>query len=230
MGNVTKSTQNNIVSPSGNSLALFVDVVSGIAKVKDVRGNIQPLSDYLETTRGDVIGALPSVNYGLFSQTGNSSPITATDVEETLINSGVGTLIVPANGFSVGDSFRAVMSGIIDYENNQTLRIKVKANDIILLDSGVQNLTNGGGGVFMLNIDFTIRAIGSTTIASVVSLGAFNYTKLTNGSPQGFAFNVVNNTTFDTTIINTLDITAQWGSNNAGNSIFSDIFVLNKIY
>jgi len=30
--------------------------------------------------------------------------------------------------------------------------------------------------------------------------------------------------------INTLDVTLQWGSANAGNSIYSDIFVLNKIY
>ncbi len=47
---------------------------------------------------------------------------------------------------------------------------------------------------------------------------------------EGFSFNSINNTTFDTTINNTLDVTVQWGSNNAGNSIYSDIFVLNKIY
>ncbi len=43
---------------------------------------------------------------GLFAQTGNSTIISGTTVESTLINGGVGTLSVPANGFQVGDSFR----------------------------------------------------------------------------------------------------------------------------
>ena len=47
MGNVTRSEQNNIKSPDGNSLAVFVDGISEQMKVKDVMGNIQPLSDFV---------------------------------------------------------------------------------------------------------------------------------------------------------------------------------------
>ena len=47
---------------------------------------------------------------------------------------------------------------------------------------------------------------------------------------EGANFVSLNNTSFDTTILNTLDITAQWNTNNASNNIYSDIFVLNKIY
>ena len=46
MGNVTRSQQNNITSPNGNSLAVFVEGTTGIIKVKDVLGNIQQLSDF----------------------------------------------------------------------------------------------------------------------------------------------------------------------------------------
>ena len=42
MGNVTRSQQNNITSPNGNSLAVFVEGTTGAMKVKDVMGNIQP--------------------------------------------------------------------------------------------------------------------------------------------------------------------------------------------
>lgn len=168
---------------------------------------------------------------GLFAQTGNSTPITGTTTERTLINGGLGTLSVPANAFKVGDSFRAVFGGVMNAANNQTIRIRTKTNSVVLLDSGVQNLTNAiVNDIFYLNIDFTIRQIGAATVASIVSLGSFHYTKTSNASTQGFAFNVINNTTFDTTINNTLDVTVQWGSNNAGNSIYSDIFVLNKTY
>ena len=47
MGNVTKSQPNNIRTPDGNSLAVFVDGVSGMMMIKDIMGNIQPLSDYV---------------------------------------------------------------------------------------------------------------------------------------------------------------------------------------
>jgi hypothetical protein len=95
----------------------------------------------------------------------------------------------------------------------------------------VQSLTNSIiNDIWSLNIDFTIRQIGGVGTASIVSLGAFHYIKTSNASTQGFAFNVVNNTTFNTTISNVLNVTVQWGSNNAGNSIYSDIFILNKTY
>jgi hypothetical protein len=175
--------------------------------------------------------ALPAtVSYGLFAQTANSIPVTGTTTETTLINGGVGTLSVPANGFTVGDSFVAVMAGILNAANNQTIRIRVKTGSVVLLDSGLQNITNITNNVFSLNINFTIRQLGAATVASIVSLGTFHYVKTVNGVIEGFSFNVVNNTTFDTTISNTLDITVQWGSNNVGNSIYSDIFILNKIY
>jgi hypothetical protein len=183
---------------------------------------------------GETVVTIPgpsaTTNVGLFAQTANSTAITGTNVETTLINGGVGTLSVPANGFSVGDSFRAVVAGLLNTANNQTIRIRVKSGSVTLLDSGVQSITNITNDVFSLNVDFTIRALGTAGVASIVTLGTFHYAKTSNATVQGFAFNVVNSTTFNTTISNTLDITVQWGSNNAGNSILSDIFILNKTY
>ena len=177
------------------------------------------------------VNYIPGNNYGLFTQTDDSTPVSGSDVETTLINGGIGTLSVPANGFIVGDSFRAIMGGVMNAANNQTIRIRVKAGSVVLADSGVQNLGNAiVDDIFSINIDFTIRAIGIAGVASIVSLGGFHYTKTSNSTAQGFSFNTLNNTTFDTTIPNTLDITIQWGSNDAGNSIYSDIFILNKTF
>ena len=172
----------------------------------------------------------PGSNYGLFAQTANSTPITGTTVESSLINGGVGTLSVPANTFRVGDSFRADFGGVLNAANNQTITIRVKTGSVILLDSGAQPITNITNNVWTLSINFTIRTLGGPGVASIVSLGVFNYAKTVNATTEGFAFNTVNNTTFDTTVNNTLDVTVQWGSTAVGNSIYSDIFVLNKIY
>lgn len=171
-----------------------------------------------------------SVNYGLFAQTANSTIIVGTDVETSIINGGVGTLTVPANAFSVGDSFRAVFGGVMNVSNNQTIRIRVKAGSTILGDSGAQTITNITGDIWSLNIDFTVRQVGAATVASIISLASFHYTKTSNGAVEGFSFNTLNNTTFDTTVGNTLDVTIQWGSTDPGNSIYSDFFVLNKTF
>ena len=183
------------------------------------------------TTVINIPGYPATINYGLFAQTANSTLITNTNAESSLINGGVGTLTIPANGFQVGDSFRAVFGGVMNANNNQNITIRVKAGSIVLLDSGIQNLGSSViNDIWSLNIDFTIRAIGAAGVASIVTLGAFHYTKTNNASVQGFAFNTVNNTTFDTTISNVLNVTAQWATASSGNNIYSDIFILNKIY
>jgi len=175
------------------------------------------------------LSPLPTV-YGLYSQTANSVTVSATTVESTLIDGGVGTLTVPANGFKIGDSFRADFGGLISAKNNDTIRIRVKTGSVILADSGPQTMVSSTNDVWQFSINFTVRTIGGPGVASMVSLGVFHTEKQSNGTPRGFAFNTVNNTTFDTTVSNTLNVTVEFSSNSGLNSIYSDIFVLNKIY
>lgn len=173
---------------------------------------------------------LAPTNYGLFAQTGNSPVITATTVESTLIDGGVGTLSVPANGFKIGDSFRADFGGIMSAKNNDTIRIRVKAGSVTLADSGPLTMPSITNQVWLLSINFTIRALGAAGVASIVTLGNMHVLKVAGGTQEGFGFNTVNSTTFDTTIPNTLNVTAQWNSTSPLNAIYSDIFILNKIY
>lgn len=174
-------------------------------------------------------GGLATV-YGLFAQTGDSIPVTNTTTEGSLIDGGVGTLSVPANGFSIGDSFRADFAGTLSSLNNSDITIRVKSGSVILSTSGTQTLPSTSNDTWLLSINFTIRALGGPGVASIVTVGTFYDIKKSNNQQQGFSFNTVNNTTFDTTVANTLDVTAQWGAASASNSIYSDIFVLNKIY
>jgi uncharacterized lipoprotein YmbA len=81
-----------------------------------------------------------------------------------------------------------------------------------------------------LSLQFTVRTLGTTGLASISSGGLFSYVEDSSNKFDGFTLSTVNSTTFDTTINNTLVITAEWNTNNAGNSIFSRNFVLNKIF
>lgn len=182
------------------------------------------------TTLDSIIYA-PGNVYGLFAQTSDSAVVTATAVESSIIGSGIGSLSVPPNGFNIGDSFRVDFAGLLSSKNNDTIRIKVKTtNNVILADSGVQTMSTAINDVWQFSINFTVRTLGAAGVASIVSLGVFHTTKQSNGAPAGFAFNTVNNTTFDTTVLNTLDVTAQFSSAAPENSIYTDIFILNKIY
>jgi hypothetical protein len=235
--NVTSSNYSAILGGKANNTSTFCDtfiigsnLTASQACTTFVNclsaANISAGQAVCATTNNVLVGYVPN----LFSQTGTSTNITATTAETSLIDGGVGTLTVPANAFSIGDSFTAVMSGLISAANGETLRVRVKAGSIILLDSGVISLSAISNDVYTLDIAFTIRQIGAATTATLASIGTFTYHKSSNGNVEGFSFSTINNTTFDTTISNTLDITAQWGSNNATNSIFSEIFTLNKTY
>jgi hypothetical protein len=134
----------------------------------------------------NIEGNIPATNFGLFAQTGNSTVITGTTTESTLINGGLGTLSVPANGFQVGDSFRGDFAGVMSSKNADTIRIRVKAGSVILADSGTQTMPSTTNAVWSLSINFTIRQIGSAGTASIVTLGNFLHVKQSNGTSEGF--------------------------------------------
>jgi len=169
-------------------------------------------------------------SYGLYTQTASSTPVTNTTTETSLLDGGVGTLTVPANGFKVGDSFHAILTGYISSVNNHTLRIRIKTDGIVLADTGVITMAGATNKHWKLEIYFTVRTLGASGVASIATGGTFMYTKNASTNFEGTNFSTETTTGFDTTISNTLSITAQWGTANAGDSIYSEIFTLNKTY
>lgn len=272
---LTKTPPNNILSPDGNSFAVFLDINSPqVLKLKDINGNIDLLSKYL-TPSGTFIVSMENVGagaglyipstinpaqlktlvqgsnvvitesaqeieisvpttvvgqVGLYSQTAPSTAITNTTVPTSLINGGVGTLSVPANGFQVGDSFVAYFSGEISSKNNETIQIRLNSNGVTLGDTGLLVLNATTNKFWEMSVNFTVRTIGGTGVAAIMTSGRFTYNKNSANIPEGLGFNNLNNTTFSTTINNTLAVTAQWGSADVLNSIRTEIFNLYRVY
>lgn len=176
------------------------------------------------------VSGVSSGNFGIYSQTAQSIPVTNTIVETTLLDGGVGTLSVPPNGFNVGDSFVAIMTGHLNSANNQQLEIRIRSNGSILANTGSLTISAATNKNFNLQIYFTIQSIGGVGVASIITGGNFAYTKNAGSALEGTAFSTANNTTFNTTVLNTLLITAQWGASNPNNSIYSEIFTLTKTF
>lgn len=167
---------------------------------------------------------------GLFAQTALGTPITNTIVESSLIGTGVGTLSVPPNTFQVGDSFTAKICGNLSCANNATIHFRVKSDGTVIADAGVFQMKITTNKFFELIVDFTITKIGVAGVAELFTNGQYSYNHNSQGELSGNNFALVTTTIFDTTILNTLSITAQWGAASINNSIQSQNFVLTKVY
>ena len=166
----------------------------------------------------------------LYTQTASSTPVTNTTTETSLLDGGLGSLSIPADGFNVGDSFHAILTGHISAVNNHTLTIRIKAGSVVFATTEAITMAGTTGKHWKLEVFFTVRTIGAAGVASIATGGAFMYTKNASTNFEGINFSTENTTTFDTTISNTLSITAQWDTANAEDSIYSEIFTLNKTY
>jgi hypothetical protein len=173
---------------------------------------------------------IPTITGGIYAASDSSINITFATGPSSLIGTGVGSLSVPANGFNVADSFHAVLACYITCANNQDLQIDVLANGNVLGTTGVITLPQITAGVLEFEIDFTIKKLGVAGIAAITSSGYVSYIKDASSAYEGKNFLTQNGTTFDTTVLNTLDIQATWIGADPSNSIQSDIFVLSKTY
>lgn len=245
---VIQDIQNELASLTGTTSGLTCETLSGCSIIQDIQTEISNFTDVYVTGgtynngtsifRNNTGGTFNVTGYytggtsnGLFAQTSDGTPVTATIVETPIIGGGVGTLSVPANGFVVGDSFTAFIDGRISCVGTATLHIHVKTlGGVILADTGVIAMDAATNKNWKLDIQFTIRTLGGVGVASISSGGLFGYVKNSGNNYEGFVLSTVNNTTFDTTISNTLVITAMWNTTNAGNSIFTRNFTLTKTY
>lgn len=168
-------------------------------------------------------------NFGLYTQTNTSIPVTGI-AEASLLDGGLGSLSVPANGFQVGDSFRVIITGHISAANNNTLTIRIKTGSVVLVTTGAISTATATNKHYKLEIVFTIRTLGVSGVAKIVSGGIFTYNKDASNAFEGVNFSTETTTGFDTTVSNTLAITAQWGSANVANSIYSEICTLTKTF
>jgi hypothetical protein len=168
---------------------------------------------------------------GLFAQIADGGPVTNTIVETTIIGPGVGTLSVSANGFQIGDSFTCELDGLISCLSSAEIQIRIKTlSGVLLADTGIIDLAAATNKSWILNLYFTIRTLGTAGTASVSSGGLFSYIRNGGNQFEGYVLSLINNTTFDTTINNTLVVTVQWNTANVGNSILSRNFTLTKVY
>jgi len=168
-------------------------------------------------------------NYGLAVLTTNTIPVNNTTSALTLLNGTIaGTLTLPANSLVVGDSFKLSLAGLINSVISNNISISIKTLDGIVLAefTGSSVGPSVSNSRWNLEATLTVRATGAASTAAIATTAIFS---------SGYAspsthFGSVNSTTFDTTIANTLVVTAQWGTASLTSFIYTQTFTLNKVY
>lgn len=167
---------------------------------------------------------------GMYAMIDDSSLVTGTSEQNFMDGTAIGSLSVPANGFKVGDSFRLSVCGQLGAHNNDTLTIRIKSGSVILSTSTPIIMPAITLEVFELIAIFVIRDIGSSGVAKIMVNTSFTWNKSSANIYEGQNWLYLNDTTFDTTIPNTLSLTAQFSSSNAQNKIQSIVANLERLF
>lgn len=172
----------------------------------------------------------------VFVQTAASPVINGTS-QQSLISTGIGSVLIPEKTLVVGSTYRFSMEGSI--ENPHTAPDGVKI-EIGFLGTSPASLAGTGGlqyifssfpnSSYKLEGTFTVNVVGSAGGAVVATSAVLSILNPNTGiSINQIGISTYNTTTFDTTVDNTFEITAGYTAANLNNKINSRSFVLEKI-
>jgi hypothetical protein len=122
------------------------------------------------------------------------------------------------------------MCGILSVPNNDEITLKVKSGATILASTGLISFASATSNVWNLDITFVVRALGVAGVAQLQTHFVFSYEENSADKFISKGVDILNNTVFDTTVINILDITATWNQTSLSDSIYSTTFNLNKVF
>lgn len=151
-----------------------------------------------------------------------SATIANTTTETTLIPTGNGSLVIPANQMAPGTFVRITIRGeFITDAIAPTLQFKVKliAGSTVIIGNTGANTTPiaGAARVFEVSLLFVTSTIGVTGTVYSKGYAIIGLTATTNA-----LWNMTTTATpmvVDSTVDNTIDVTVQWGTANANNSL-----------
>lgn len=149
---------------------------------------------------------------GVYSNTGDFAFSGATPTTNLLnLGTSYGSTIIPADVFKAGDIYTLKIGGQLTCDNNDIFNIAIVSNFGLPSECVFSNFSVSIDGAKLndfweIEIDFSVRNIGGTGIASITTNGDFTYFNSTNVK-KGYGISEVQNTTFNTEIDNTLAIT-----------------------
>ena len=161
-----------------------------------------------------------------FAQTA-SVTVADTASETTIIGTGEGSLKLNANSTLAGKTFKIKGAGVFSNTSTPTLDIKIKLGSVTLLDTGaITTVTSASNRLFLFEGLVTVRSVGSSGTA--FAQGTFTETA-TTGSGKLYPMANTSTSAVDTTANLAFNVTAQWGSASASNTITLTNLVIEEV-
>lgn len=224
----------NITADANNQVMLGDNAVNQIVNAGDGSADIGSATHRfkdIHATGALSIGYINSMTPagGQWLQISNATAVTGTNVEMELLAgaSELGTLTVPANGFQ-RSAFHLNISGLFSSANGNTLTIRFKFGASVL--TLPMSLVGASGECFELEVDFLIQATGGPGVAKIVSNVEFTHSDGGLSAYRGQRAILEDNTLFDTTIINNLQVTVQYSTDSPNNNIQALAGHLTRMY
>lgn len=154
----------------------------------------------------------------VFAQTA-SVTVGNSALETTLLGAGQGSLTLPANFFAAGKSIRFRMSGVLSATGSPTIRLRLYFGATVILDSTALTSANPTNGLFEVNGVLTCRTTGGS--GTVFAQGSFMEAGTTS-----FGIPTTTTSVIDTTATQVVNLTVQWGTAAAGDTLTATNFTI----
>ena len=137
--------------------------------------------------------------------------------ETSMLGTGVGSATLPANFAVVGRTIRVRSHGFISDTATPSSTIKIKLGAVTLVTSTGTLPSGLSNAEVTFEFVFTFRSIGSS--GTVIGQGISRITSGAFVSSASRALVMTAPATIDTTVANAMDVTYQWGTASASNTI-----------
>lgn len=155
----------------------------------------------------------------LFVQTTDVT-VASSDLETSVVGTGVGSVMLPANFFSAGRTIQALVAGFYSTDTPAgTMTLRVRIGGTVIMATGINTMTNGMTDHYwaVRIMDITCRTDGVKGTIMAQGHAIFGTSKTTSDVLE-FGPNLVP-VVIDTTQNHVLDITVQWGTASAANTL-----------
>lgn len=190
-------------------------VRAGVAPTVPNVGDVWNDSTQLAFKINQAIGSIAYSGF-LSGNTANSNTVVSTVVETNFTSNG-STFVIPANSLAVGKRIRITAWGIYSavLGNTLTLRLKTGATTLLTTRQRAQQTVSVTNVGFKIDAIIAVRTTGAGGTVACEMSTLFQETPFADGSV------VPSNGTkaFNTTVANTIQFSAQWGTSSASNSI-----------
>lgn len=176
----------------------------------------------LDWSNSNYLSSSPSTGFtrrlsGAIFTNATNATVANTTTETSLVGSPVGNVTIPASALYAGQTIRITAMGTIATTGTPTLRIKAKLGSNIIVDTAAQTLTAiSGTNMWRAEFLITPNTIGNS--GTVIGQGSLDYHTAVTGI-AGIASASTATVTVNTNNSQAIDLTAQWGTASASNTI-----------